>query len=277
VLGESGTGKELAATAIHHASDSAKKNLVTINCAAFPDTLLESELFGYEKGAFTDARTSKPGKIEEANEGTLFLDEISNIPVELQAKLLKVLQDRKISKIGSTKVTDIDIRLICATNADLTKLVAEGKFRQDLFYRINTVEINVPPVRERQADIELLSEHYLNVYCKKYNKNNLYLSKPTIEKLRSYDWPGNVRELQHCVERAVILCEEDVLQPQDFILRDAAGTKTGLQFESYNLDSIEKAVIRKVLKKYDGNITKAANDLGLTRTSLYRRMQKFDL
>lgn len=277
ILGENGTGKELVARAIHKQSLRSSEVFISVDVGAIPHSLFESELFGHVKGAFTDAKEDRVGRFELASGGTLFLDEISNIPVELQAKLLKVIQDRKISKIGSAKVKEIDIRLICATNSDLSKLVAEGKFRQDLFYRINTVEINVPPVRERQADIELLVEHYLNIYRRKYKKPSLRLSKTTLEKLRSYDWPGNVRELQHTVERAVILCESDVLQPRDFILRDAVSTKTDLQFESYNLENIEKKVIRKVLKKYDGNITKAADDLGLTRTSLYRRMQKFNL
>lgn len=277
ILGENGTGKELVARAIHNQSLRSSESFISVDVGAIPPTLFESELFGHVKGAFTDAREDRIGRFELASGGTLFLDEISNIPVELQAKLLKVIQDRKISKIGSTKVQEIDIRLICATNSDLTKLVAEGKFRQDLFYRINTVEINVPPLRERQADIELLVEYYLNIYLKKYHKNHLRLSKMAVEKLRSYEWPGNVRELQHTVERAVILCESDVLQPRDFILHEVTNTRTDLQFESYSLDSIEKTVIRRVLKKYDGNISKAANDLGLTRTSLYRRMQKFNL
>jgi len=248
-----------------------------VDVGAIPPSLFEGELFGHIRGAFTDAKDDRTGRFELASKGTLFLDEISNIPIELQAKLLSVLQNRKISRIGSIKEKEIDIRLICATNSDLTKLVNEKKFRQDLFYRINTIEIHVPALKDRNTDIELLVEHYLGIYRKKYNKPGLKLNTSTLEKLHHYDWPGNVRELQHTVERAVILCETDVLKDHDFILRDLKTDRSEIPFESNNLESIEKSVISKVLAKYSGNISKAAEELGLTRTSLYRRMQKFNI
>ena len=205
------------------------------------------------------------------------MDEISNIPIELQAKLLSVLQQRKIAKIGSNKFKEIDIRLISATNVDLLKLIETGRFRDDLLYRINTVEIHVPPLRERKSDIELLVAHFLNIYQKKYSKANLRLTTDTLDKLKDYDWPGNVRELQHTVERAVILSDSEILKPEDFILRNSNQKSSGLPINSYNLDDIEKSVIQKVLAENNGNITKAAEELGLTRSSLYRRMEKYNL
>jgi len=277
ITGENGTGKELIAQEIHRLSNRAKEVLVTVDMGALTETLFESELFGHVRGAFTDAKEDRAGRFELASNGTLFLDEISNIPIELQAKLLSAIQERKISRVGSNKVKEINIRLISATNSDLNKLVNEGRFRQDLLYRINTVEIHIPPLRERKADIELLVEYYLNIFRKKYNKNNLRLVASTLSKLKTYDWPGNVRELQHTVERAVILCESDILEPHDFVLRDSENYKSDLKFDNYNLESVEKIVIRKVLAKYQGNVTKAADELGLTRTSLYRRMDKFNL
>jgi len=277
ILGENGTGKELIARAIHKQSLRSSEVFISVDVGAIPHTLFESELFGHVRGAFTDAKEDRIGRFELASKGTLFLDEISNIPIELQAKLLSVLQQRKISKIGSNKFKDIDIRLISATNVDLLKLIDTGRFRDDLLYRINTVEIHVPPLRERISDIGLLVEHYLNIYQKKYAKANLRLTTSTLEKLKVYDWPGNVRELQHTVERAVILCESETLKPDDFILRESNIKSTDLRFKNYNLDNIEKTVIRKVLSENDGNITKAADELGLTRSSLYRRMEKFNL
>jgi DNA-binding NtrC family response regulator len=277
ILGENGTGKELVARALHNQSSRSAEVFVSVDMGAITHSLFESELFGHVRGAFTDAKEDRAGRFELASNGTLFLDEISNIPIELQAKLLSAIQERKISRVGSNKVKDINIRLISATNSDLNKLVQEGRFRQDLIYRINTVEIQIPPLRERKADIELLVEYYLNIFRKKYNKNNLRLIASTLSKLKTYDWPGNVRELQHTVERAVILCESDILEPQDFVLRNSENYKSDLKFDNYNLDSVEKIVIRKVLAKYQGNVTKAADELGLTRTSLYRRMDKFNL
>ena len=277
ILGENGTGKELVARALHNQSSRSAEVFVSVDMGAITHSLFESELFGHVRGAFTDAKEDRAGRFELASNGTLFLDEISNIPIELQAKLLSAIQERKISRVGSNKVKEINIRLISATNSDLNKLVNEGRFRQDLLYRINTVEIHIPPLRERKADIELLVEYYLNIFRKKYNKNNLRLVASTLSKLKTYDWPGNVRELQHTVERAVILCESDILEPHDFVLRDSENYKSDLKFDNYNLESVEKIVIRKVLAKYQGNVTKAADELGLTRTSLYRRMDKFNL
>ncbi len=277
ILGENGTGKELIARAIHKQSLRSKEVFISVDVGAIPHTLFESELFGHVRGAFTDAKEDRIGRFELASKGTLFLDEISNIPIELQAKLLSVLQQRKIAKVGSNKFKEIDIRLICATNVDLLKLIETQRFRDDLLYRINTVEIHVPPLRERKSDIELLVEHYLNIYQKKYAKANLKLTTATLEKLKNYDWPGNVRELQHTVERAVILCESETLKPDDFVLREGSNQSTDLRFSNFNLDNIEKTVIQKVLAENNGNISKAAEELGLTRSSLYRRMEKFNL
>jgi DNA-binding NtrC family response regulator len=277
IMGENGTGKELIARALHNQSSRSSEIFVSVDMGAISHSLFESELFGHVRGAFTDAKEDRAGRFELASKGTLFLDEISNIPIELQAKLLSAIQDRKITRVGSNKGKEINIRLICATNSDLNKLVNDGRFRQDLLYRINTVEIHIPPVRDRKADIELLVEYYLNIYRKKYNKPNIRLISSTLSKLKNYDWPGNVRELQHMVERAVILCESDILQPHDFVLRDAENRISEMQFDNYNLESVEKTIIRKVLAQCEGNVTKAAEELGLTRTSLYRRMIKFNL
>ena len=277
IMGENGTGKELIARALHNQSSRSAEVFVSVDMGAISHSLFESELFGHVKGAFTDAKEDRAGRFELATNGTLFLDEISNIPIELQAKLLSAIQDRKITRVGSNKEKEINIGLICATNSNLNELVSEGRFRQDLLYRINTVEVHIPPLRDRIADIELLVEYYLNIYRKKYNKHNIRLISSTLAKLKNYNWPGNVRELQHMVERAVILCESDILQPNDFALRELESYKSGLQFQNYNLESIEKSIIRKVLSKYEGNVTKAAKELGLTRTSLYRRMVKFNL
>jgi transcriptional regulator with PAS, ATPase and Fis domain len=228
------------------------------------------------KGAFTDAKEDRAGRFELASRGTLFLDEISNIPIELQAKLLTAIQNRKISRVGSGKSINVDIRLICATNSNLELLVKNGEFRQDLLYRIKTVEIEIPPLREREEDIQLLAEYFLNSFSKKYNKD-LKLNTNTVQRLMDYEWPGNVRELQHSIERAVILSEEKILYPNDFALGSGESLSADLQFNNMNLENIEKITIRKALEKFEGNISKAANELGLTRTSLYRRMEKHNL
>jgi DNA-binding NtrC family response regulator len=277
IMGENGTGKELIARALHNQSLRSSEIFVSVDMGAISHSLFESELFGHVRGAFTDAKEDRAGRFELASKGTLFLDEISNIPIELQAKLLSAIQDRKITRVGSNKEKEINIRLICATNSDLNNLVNDDRFRQDLLYRINTVEIQIPPLRVRKADIELLVEYYLNIYRKKYNKPNIRLVSSTLSKLKNYEWPGNVRELQHMVERAVILCESDILQPHDFVLRDTEISISEMQFDNYNLESVEKTIIRKVLAQCEGNVTKAAEELGLTRTSLYRRMIKFNL
>lgn len=277
ILGENGTGKELVARALHKNSKRSNEVFVRVDMGALTPTLFESELFGHVKGAFTDAKEDRIGRFEVASGGTLFLDEIGNIPNELQAKLLTVIQNRQVARVGSNHYKPIDIRLICATNTNIHQMVADNKFRQDLLYRINTVEIKIPPLRERKEDISILAEHFLEIYKTKYNKRNLKFSPVTIKKLENYQWPGNVRELQHAVERSLILSESDVLQPSDFFFTSPETKEEKFIFDTYNLEEVEKTVIRKVLDENDGNITKAAKELGLTRTSLYRRMEKYGL
>ena len=277
ILGENGTGKELVARALHNKSGRSGKVFVRVDMGALTPTLFEAELFGHVKGAFTDAKDDRPGRFEMAAGGTLFLDEIGNIPIELQSKLLTVLQNRQVARVGSNHYTQIDIRLICATNTPIHQMVTENKFRQDLLYRINTVEIIIPPLRERKEDIAQLANYFLNLYKDKYNKQNLRISPLTIKKLENYRWPGNVRELQHAIERSIILSDSDILQPSDFFFTSPDTQEEKFIFETYNLEEVEKAVIRKALEENNGNITKAARELGLTRTSLYRRMEKYGL
>lgn len=276
ILGENGTGKELVARALHRNSHRKDEAFISVDIGAISRTLFESELFGHVKGAFTDARDDRAGRFEVASGGTLFLDEVGNIPPELQAKLLTVLQSRQVARVGSNKYKSIDIRLICATNMPIYKMVEAKEFRQDLLYRINTVEIHIPPLRERQEDISLLAEYYLEIYKNKYKKSELKISPSALSRLENYYWPGNVRELQHTIERSVILSEDSILEPTDFFLTPQA-KELGLQLENYNLDEVERVVIQQVIKKNEGNITKAAKELGLTRTSLYRRMEKYGL
>ncbi len=274
ILGENGTGKELIARAIHRQSPRAEKVFISVDMGAVSESLFESELFGHVKGAFTDAREDRAGRFEVAAGGTLFLDEIGNLPLALQAKILNVLENRIIFRVGSSKPTPIDIRLICATNLYLYDMVKENKFRQDLLYRINTVEINLPPLRERQEDIPVLVDHFLKILSKKYSKKARQVSAASLKKLQMYKWPGNIRELQHTIERAVILSDESILQPGDFLFSTPDTAGEGLVFDNYNLETVEKILIQKTLKKHHGNISNAAKELGLTRTSLYRRMEK---
>ncbi|MCP4580702.1 MAG: sigma-54-dependent Fis family transcriptional regulator [candidate division Zixibacteria bacterium] len=277
ILGESGTGKELVAREIHRQSQRADQVFIAVDMGALTETLFESELFGHKKGAFTDAREDRVGRFEIATGGTLFLDEIGNIPVPLQAKLLSVLQNREITRIGSNKITPVDVRLISATNMQLHKMIEDNTFRQDLLYRINTVEIKLAPLRERVEDIPLLVEHFLGIFARKYKKSLKKTPASTLRKLGKYHWPGNVRELKHAVERAVIMSDSDILQPENFFFSGATSDQVGLELESYDLNEVEKEVIRKALGKHQGNVSQAAKDLGLTRTSLYRRMHKYGL
>jgi DNA-binding NtrC family response regulator len=277
ILGENGTGKELVARALHRQSPRAGEVFVSVDMGAIAETLFESELFGHMKGAFTDARENRPGRLELATGGTLFLDEIGNLSLAMQAKLLSVLETRKVTRLGSNATREIDIRLICATNMPLYDMVARNEFRQDLLYRINTVEIQLPPLRERQEDISLLADHFLGIFSIKYKKRITGISAPALKKLERYRWPGNIRELIHTLERAVILSESQMLQPADFLFPDTEKEAEGVVFDNYNLEEVEKAVIRKALKKHAGNVSRAAKDLGLTRTSLYRRMEKYGL
>jgi two-component system, NtrC family, response regulator HydG len=277
ILGENGTGKELVARALHRNSTRNEEVFISVDLGSITESLFESELFGYEKGAFTDAKAQKIGRFEVAKNGTLFLDEIGNLSMPLQSKLLTALERREIIRVGAVKPVPIDVRLICATNLDIHKNVTDSLFRQDLLYRINTVEIHLPPLREREGDIALLSDHFLNIYSKKYKKPLKGITSGGIKKLTMYQWPGNVRELQHAIERAVILSEHASLEEDDFMLSAVAKQSEGFGFDTYNLDNIEKQIIIRVMKKHQGNITLAAKDLGLTRTSLYRRMEKYGL
>ena len=277
ILGENGTGKELIARELHRQSKRAQEVFISVDMGALSETLFESELFGHVKGAFTDAKEERAGRFEAASGGTLFLDEIGNLSLPLQAKLLTALQNRQIVRLGSNQSRPIDIRLICATNTPIHEMVAQKKFRQDLLYRINTVEIHVPPLRERIEDLPLLIEHFLKAYARKYQRLQPRVNAATLKKLEKYHWPGNVRELQHALERAVIMGESQVLQPTDFLLVASDNKEDGLIFDNYNLEEVEKAVIRRTISKHGGNISQAARELGLTRTSLYRRLEKYGL
>jgi DNA-binding NtrC family response regulator len=277
ILGENGTGKELVARALHRQSPRAREVFISVDMGAVVETLFESELFGHVKGAFTDAREDRAGRFELASGGTLFLDEIGNLPLAMQAKLLNVLESRRVTRVGSHAAREIDIRLICATNTPIYDMVSRGEFRQDLLYRVNTVEIRLPPLRERLGDIALLAVHFLGVYARKYKKSVTAIGPAAIKKLERYHWPGNIRELRHTLERAVILSEASVLQPADFLFPETGREAEGIVFESYHLEEVEKTVVRKALKKHDGNISHAARELGITRTSLYRRMEKYGL
>jgi DNA-binding NtrC family response regulator len=279
ILGENGTGKEVIARAIHRNSNRKDEIFISVDLGAISETLFESELFGHVKGAFTDAKDDRPGRFEVASGGTLFLDEIGNLSLPLQAKLLSALQNRSVTRVGSNKSKPIDIRLICATNLPIYDLVQKNEFRQDLLYRINTIEVELPPLRERKEDIDLLVQHFLQIYTKKYKKNILSVSEAARKKMMNYSWPGNVRELQHAIERAVIMGSGHILNPEDFFFSPAAQEKdkSGIHLEDYHLEEVEKILIRKVLQKFNGNITQAANELGLTRSSLYRRLEKYGL
>lgn len=276
ILGENGTGKELVARAIHERSNRAHEPFITVDVGAIPQTLFESEMFGHEKGAFTDAKEARPGKFEMANKGTLFLDEIGNLPTDLQVKLLSVLQTRSVMRVGSNKAKELDIRLICATNAPIYELVRSGAFRQDLFYRIKTIEVNLPPLRERTADIPALAGHYFQSYCKRYNKT-LEMSSGLFEELSHYSWPGNIRELQHAIERAVILCRDAVIRRTDFQLAATIPDGRSVNMNTLNLSEMEREVIRKAIQKSNNNLTRAAEELGIGRTTLYRKMEEYGL
>jgi two-component system, NtrC family, response regulator HydG len=275
ILGENGTGKELIARAIHQRSLRKDNSFVSVDMGAITETLFESELFGHKKGAFTDAREDRPGRFELASGGTLFLDEIGNLSMSLQSKLLSALQSRQITRVGSNQAIPVDIRLICATNMLLHKMVQEGTFRQDLLYRINTVEIHVPPLSDRVEDVPLLAHHYLQHYAKKYHKHVNTIAPEAMDKLKRYAWPGNIRELQHSIERAVIMTDSASLQETDFLLSRSLSSTSSTN--TLNLDEVEKAAIAKALQMHNGNISKAADELGLTRASLYRRMEKYGL
>ncbi len=276
ILGENGTGKEMVARAIHRKSERANEVFINVDMGAITASLFESELFGHKKGSFTDANDDRIGRFEAASGGTLFLDEIGNLPLNLQAKLLSVLQSRTITRVGSNEAIPIDVRLICATNGELHSMVKSNTFREDLLYRINTVEVTIPALRERPVDIPLLSEHFLKYYRSKYQKAHLKLPDYVIKKLQKYQWPGNVRELQHAMERAVIMSETATLQSGDFTFLDHE-KEEDLETNDYNLEKLEAWAIKNAIKKYRGNISHAAQELGLSRGALYRRIEKYDI
>ncbi len=275
ILGENGTGKDLIARAIHQQSLKTNKPYVKVDVGSLTESLFESELFGYKKGAFTDAREDREGRFVAANGGTLFLDEVGNISLHLQAKLLSVLQNRQVVPLGSHQPVPVDIRLVCATNTPLAELANENRFRKDFVYRIHTVEITVPPLRERREDIMTLATHFVKMYGDKYFKSRISFDKKTIEKLMEYHYPGNVRELQYSIERAVIMCEDETIKPEDIIFLPLENAP--VKREEANLSLLEKNTIQRVIEKNNGNISKAAKELGITRTALYRRLNKHDL
>jgi len=279
ILGENGTGKDLIARALHDNSNRKHQPFVKVDVGALTESLFESELFGYKKGAFTDAREDRKGRFEAANGGTLFLDEIGNISLSQQARLLTVLQNRQVTPLGSNEPIPIDIRVICATNIDPKVLADEKRFRKDLIYRINTVDIVVPPLRDRGTDITALAHHFVILYAEKYNKNPFSFDSGFISKLKKHDFPGNVRELQYVLERAIIMTDGSVLKPDDLVFSsiERSSTATNIETQSLNLDEIEKNAILNVLEKNKGNVSKSAKDLGITRAALYRRLEKYEL
>ncbi len=273
LTGENGTGKELIAREIHNLSARAGELMISVDMGSITETLFESELFGHVKGAFTDAREDRKGKIELAAGGTLFLDEISNLSLRSQSKLLNALQNREIVRVGSNRHIPVDIRLICATNRDPDKMVEEGRFREDLLFRINTIIIDVPPLRDRVDDIPILANYFLKVYCEKYNRDPVRINTHALEKLANYSWPGNVRELQHVIEKAVIMSESPVLIPSDFELKSSSKS---VSHHEITLAEMEKKFILECLKRHDNNISITATSLGLTRQTLYNKLKKFD-
>jgi DNA-binding NtrC family response regulator len=273
ILGENGTGKELVARAIHRKSLRKNNVFISVDLGAITESLFESELFGHVKGAFTDARQDKPGRFELASGGTIFLDEIGNLSLSLQSKLLTVLQSRKVQRVGSTKEIAVDFRLICATNINLHEQVYQKKFRQDLLYRINTVEIRVPALRERTEDIGLLTDHFLQLYGRKYKRTGMKIDKSVLQKMQKYFWPGNIRELQHAIERAVILSEEKTIKSAELLITGQP-IKPKEESSPKTMEEMEKLFILQSLDENEGNVTQTANTLGMTRTALYRRMKK---
>ena len=276
ILGENGTGKDVIARLIYRCSPRYGKPFVTIDLGSIPEQLFESELFGFEKGAFTDAKKSKAGRMEVATNGTLFLDEIGNLSLPMQSKLLTAIEKRQISRLGSTQTVPIDVRLICATNTDIRQMVEDGNFRQDLLYRINTIEIHIPPLRKRGNDIILLADHFLDRYTRKYKKEIHGLTREAKNKLLKYAWPGNVRELQHTIERAVILGDGSMLKPENFLFHTTSKQKKEEEV-ILNLEQLERQAIEKALRISNGNISRAAEYLGITRFALYRKLEKLGL
>ena len=276
ILGENGTGKELIARAIHNKSPRVDENFIKVDLGAISESLFQSELFGHMKGSFTDARENRPGRFEMANKGTLFLDEIGNLSLAMQAKLLTAIQFKQVTRVGSNKAIPLDTRLICATNMPLYEMVEEKEFRQDLLYRINTVEIKIPPLRDRVEDIEPLARHFLKLYGRKYKKEKMRLNETTLVKLKAYSWPGNVRELQHAIERAIIMSNSHLLAPEDFLLVERPSQNL-IATDTFNMEDMEKQAIQNAIRNAEGNLTQAAKSLGVGRSTLYRKMEKYKL
>jgi DNA-binding NtrC family response regulator len=277
VTGENGTGKEVVARSLHAASARAARPLITVNMGALSEGTFESELFGHVRGAFTDAKTDRVGRFELADGATLFLDEVANIPVNLQPKLLRVLETGEFERVGSSRTRRADVRVISATNAELREEVERSAFRRDLYFRLNTVEIRLPPLRERPEDIPALAEHFLRLYARRYRKDLAGFDRGATAALASHDWAGNVRELDHVVQRGVLLAQGSEVTAVDLGLRGGAESAAGRQLEEMGLEDVERLLIEKALKRYGGNVSQAAEALGLSRSALYRRMQKFEL
>jgi len=275
ITGEHGTGKEIVAKLLHAASPRSRAALVAVNAGGLPEGTFESEIFGHVKGAFTDARTDRVGRFELANGGTLFLDEIANVPMRQQAKLLRVLETGELERVGSSQTRKVDVRLLSATNADLHEEARNGNFREDLLFRLNTVEIHLPPLRERREDIPLLAEHFLDRNRSRYRKQVKGFSPAAMQQMLQYGWPGNVRELEHTVERAVLLCRGEQIEPANLAVASARAAAPSL--DNMSIDEMEALLIRKVLRRCDGNISQAAEALGLSRAALYRRIEKYGL
>lgn len=274
IKGENGTGKEVMARTIHRMSPRGKESMIKVDLGALPETLFESELFGHVKGAFTDAREDRQGRFEIADGGTLFLDEIGNISPSMQVKLLTVLQNKQVTPVGSSKIHPFDVRIVSATNQPLMDMVADGSFRLDLLYRINTVEIELPPLRDRKEDVPLLVNHYLGIYGSKYQKPGMRIDQAALKQLSKYPWPGNIRELQHAVERAVIMSSERTLKSEDFLMPKSTAPASS---HSLKVEDVEKEAIQKAINRFDGNLSKASEELGIGRTTLYRKMKKYGL
>lgn len=273
LTGENGTGKEVLAREIHRQSARCRRTMVTLDMGAIPDTLFESELFGHMKGAFTDARTDREGKFETANHSTLFMDEIGNLPLHMQSKMLSVLQNRAVTRLGANTATPIDIRLISATNRDLHEAVAKGEFRQDLLFRINTIHIHIPPLRNRREDIIPLAERFVARYGEKYNKPELLLAGEVAERLKTHPWEGNIRELQNVIEKAVIMCDGDVIRPEHLELHTAARPAT----EAQTIEEMERQLIANAIEQCGGNLSQVAQQLGITRQTLYNKIKRYGL
>ena len=277
VTGEHGTGKEVVARWIHAASRRRDRSLVVVNVGGLSEGVFESELFGHVKGAFTDAKTDRAGRFELADGGTLFLDEIANIGLSQQSRLLRVLQTGELERVGSSQTRRVNVRVIAATNADLKAEVSSGRFREDLLFRINTIEIRLPPLRERREDILPLAQYFLGRHSARYGKPRAGFSEPAAQLLRGYEWPGNVRELDHAVERAVLLARLETLEVQDFALTAPPGRSGAAEPTGMNLEEMEREAIRQALARHDGNVSLAAKALGLSRSALYRRLQRYGL